>query len=74
MTLIVKTPTCTWTHDHDYDDDYWETGCGETFTFLDGGPMDNGVKFCPFCGKAIEIVIPEDVYGEDDASQPEEEE
>lgn len=31
----------------------WETGCGEVFVLNDGTPKQNGMVFCPYCGKAI---------------------
>lgn len=40
---------CKWTYDeHDYK---WDSACGEAWQFTDGGPEDNGVKFCQGCGK-----------------------
>lgn len=34
-------------------DDNWNTGCGHHFIIIDGGPTDNSMKFCCYCGKAI---------------------
>ena len=34
----------------------WETGCGETFCFDDGGVRPNKHYFCPNCGKPIDEV------------------
>jgi hypothetical protein len=43
--------TCTWTED---DDGIWDTGCGHKFELISGGaPIRQGIKFCPYCGKAI---------------------
>ncbi|CAI1169689.1 Uncharacterised protein [Serratia liquefaciens] len=42
---------CVWTYDeHDYK---WDSGCGEAWMFSDGGPTENGVKFCQSCGKPV---------------------
>lgn len=43
---------CTWTHEN-HEGDYWETDCGETFAFIDGGPRENKMQFCPYCGRAL---------------------
>ena len=32
-------------------DGYWESTCGESFSFTEGGPGDFG--FCPYCGKEM---------------------
>lgn len=32
----------------------WETECGNSFQFdNDGGPLTNGMKFCPYCGARL---------------------
>jgi hypothetical protein len=42
---------CKWTYDeHDYK---WDSACGEAWMFSDGGPIENGVKFCQSCGKPV---------------------
>jgi len=44
---------CAWTYDeHDYK---WDSTCGESWQFTDGGPEDNGVKFCQGCGKPVAL-------------------
>jgi hypothetical protein len=35
--------------------DNWETDCGHAFSFGDGGPKQDGIDFCPYCGKPIEV-------------------
>jgi DNA-binding XRE family transcriptional regulator len=54
--LEIKTkqshaPSCRWTEDEDGN---WDTACGETFTFIDGGPKENKTRFCPYCGGKLE--------------------
>ncbi len=44
---------CLWSFD---DSNYhWSAPCGLEWTFTDGGPVENYVKFCPCCGKCVEI-------------------
>ena len=47
--------TCKWTHDPLDDERVYETSCGQANQFGDGGPVENGYKFCPYCGKEIEL-------------------
>lgn len=42
---------CHWTFDEH--DSTWDSGCGEAWMFSDGGPTENGVKFCQSCGKPV---------------------
>ena len=49
---------CLWRLEND-DTGEWQTGCGESWLFLDGDPVDNDMKFCPFCGKVLKIQEPE---------------
>ncbi|MCC4118807.1 hypothetical protein LLG90_25985, partial [Aromatoleum toluclasticum] len=35
----------------------WNTACGEAWSFVDGGPADNNVKFCHGCGKPV-LAVP----------------
>ena len=44
---------CLWREDENGN---WETGCGETFCFDDGGVRPNKYYFCPACGKPIDEV------------------
>ena len=45
-----KTP-CRWEQDMDGN---WETGCGNLFSFIEGGPKENDTNFCQYCGHKIE--------------------
>ena len=40
---------CAWTLEDD-DSGMWSTKCGEAFMFTDGGPKENGTRFCCYCG------------------------
>lgn len=43
--------TCVWVQDGD---GYWTTTCCNAFEFTDGGPVENGARFCMFCGQLVE--------------------
>lgn len=47
----MKTKYCYW--DYNDIDDFYETSCGEGWSFQEGTLKENKVKFCPFCGKRI---------------------
>lgn len=42
--------TCAWSEN---DDGFYETECGNSFQFIDGGAADNNATFCQYCGKKI---------------------
>lgn len=51
------TESCTWRQqDIDHMPDTWWADCGAAWTFTDGGPKDNGMNFCPKCGKICEEI------------------
>lgn len=55
---------CTWAADIDGN---WETACGEAFFFENGGPKENGCRFCSYCGKPLhEVPYQEPDYGLED--------
>ena len=41
---------CDWVEDEEGN---WFTGCGNASTFNDGGPSENGAKFCAYCGARL---------------------
>jgi hypothetical protein len=43
---------CTWTEDSD---GTWHTACGEAHVFTTDGPEANRHRFCPYCGKGLEV-------------------
>ena len=46
--------TCEWILEEGcWDDDIWNTECGNMFHFIDGDPKENKFKFCPYFCKAI---------------------
>ncbi len=46
---------CTWTLEDD-DSGTWEGSCRTAWTFIDDGPAENGLHFCPHCGHPVVIV------------------
>lgn len=42
---------CKWKYDDIHD--FWGTNCGKSFTLIEGEPKDNGMNFCPYCGKEL---------------------
>jgi len=45
--------TCLWSQDNFCD--YWDTSCGNRFILLEGDPLENKMKFCPYCGAYIKL-------------------
>lgn len=43
--------SCTWTYNEQ--SFAWGTSCSESFTLMEDGPHENGMKFCPYCSKPI---------------------
>lgn len=41
---------CTWTED---DNGAWHSECGHLFETTDGGPAENNMRHCCFCGRAL---------------------
>lgn len=42
---------CVWTDTGEM----WKAPCGVAWSFVDGGPMENQMKFCPVCGMPIAV-------------------
>ena len=50
--IDAYTKECKWLLE---EDTCWESQCGQSFIFNDKGPVQNGFKYCPYCGgKMIE--------------------
>ncbi len=45
----MKKKCCTWQEI----EEYWETDCGNAFVFDVGGPTENKVRFCCYCGRKL---------------------
>ena len=50
--LFEAPEPCKWTLDDD-ESNTWASGCGELWSFIDGGPAENRVKYCHGCGKPV---------------------
>jgi hypothetical protein len=42
---------CKW---HIDGESFFVTECGHAFEFNEAGPVENGFRFCPYCGKQVE--------------------
>ena len=49
----VEQKVCGWRQDEDHDSDAWHTGCNNMFTLNEGGPIENDLKFCCYCGGTL---------------------
>jgi len=49
---------CVWEKDNS-DPLYYNTSCDQGFLFYDGTVQDNEFKYCPFCGRIIELKEPD---------------
>lgn len=56
---------CVWTEESG--GEFWTGTCGASWTFIDGGPADNTMKFCPGCGAPVLAKTALDVIDETDA-------
>ncbi|WP_313824064.1 hypothetical protein [Leclercia sp.] len=45
--------SCTWHCEEEINN--WHADCGYQFQFMEDGPEENGVNFCPKCGKSVAI-------------------
>lgn len=42
---------CEWTTEQNTD--WWQSGCGQEWAIPEGDPVENGMRFCPMCGKKL---------------------
>ena len=42
---------CKWVEEPD--GEFYHTDCGHDWVFPDGTPKENGVKYCPLCGRPV---------------------
>ncbi|BBE09579.1 Uncharacterized protein MCB1EB_1418 [Mycoavidus cysteinexigens] len=47
--------TCEWQRE-DNERNTWRSSCGELWSFVEGGPIENRVVFCQYCGKGLELL------------------
>ncbi len=48
-----KPETCIWSYVEWNDGDMWKGECGINWVVLDGTPKENGINFCPRCGRKL---------------------
>ena len=48
---------CEWQEPDVMSEGIWETDCGNAHEFFVDGPVENGYKFCPYCGRRIVVVF-----------------
>jgi hypothetical protein len=58
--------TCLWNQDEE--GDMYETSCGKAFVINDGSPAENDMRFCCYCGAALEAKPY--VWPSDDEDEP----
>jgi hypothetical protein len=62
-TVTAERGTCRWTED---EEGFWKTACGHIHCLEEGGPIDNYLRFCGYCGKGLV----EQRWGETQKAQP----
>lgn len=50
LDVLARLGGCRWTETKD---GQWETACEQMHEFFDGGPKDNRLQFCGYCGKRL---------------------
>lgn len=63
----VDAEPCDWLQDSD---GLWRTDCGNLFEFNAGGPFENDMKFCGYCGKKLVEVPYEPMPDDDEEAKP----
>jgi len=53
--LTDKGGNCNWLYD--WHDDKWDTACENSFVVIDATPSENGMRYCPYCGRVINELI-----------------
>lgn len=48
---------CSWWKDMaDWDGNTWEADCGACWVFIDEGPAQNEMNYCPKCGRKVSVL------------------
>jgi hypothetical protein len=50
----MKINYCEWTLDEDTSS--WDSQCDKKWELTVGDPSENGMKFCPFCGRVLKQI------------------
>ena len=48
---LAQPETCIWTPMGDDTPDSYDTACGQSWSFIDGGPLEHNCTFCHGCGR-----------------------
>ena len=67
---MTENKTCTWKLDASPYAEIWEADCGLTWSLEEGGPEENGMNYCPKCGKKLVAVYPASDGDKDILSTP----
>jgi hypothetical protein len=70
---MVAERTCEWKYyDWPESDSTFESACGSTWAYLDGGPAENEQRYCHKCGGKIVLLPPpaDDDENDDDEASP----
>lgn len=52
---LQRAPDCKWTRDASEGMDEWDSACGESWSFIYGGPKENSMRFCHGCGGRVKL-------------------
>ena len=56
---VAQQASCEWKKDPDNEmGDTYHSNCGESWSFVDGGPKENRVSYCHHCGKPVNLAAP----------------
>lgn len=55
-----ETEVCVWSENENWDDNTWESSCAVCWEFIEDGPKENDMNFCPKCGKRLVIIKQEE--------------
>ena len=59
---VAQQASCEWKKDPDNEmGDTYHSNCGESWSFVDGGPKENRVSYCHHCGKPVKLAAPKGV-------------
>lgn len=49
--LVYEKSRCAWSYDEWHD--VWYTDCGNAFVLINGTPVENDMRYCPYCGNLL---------------------
>lgn len=51
--IHTRLEPCDWRQQRGADETVWHTDCGTVQRIEEGGPKENGIHFCPSCGRIV---------------------